>query len=397
MQSATLLKAIENDVDIVDVCLSSMSGLTSQVNMNSLIAVVAGHEREQPFNIESLNDYANYWEAVREFYYPFESGLKSGTAEVYQHEIPGGQYSNLRPQATALGLEHRFEQIKKNYAVVNRMFGNIVKVTPSSKAVGDMASFMTANGLSEQDVMAQGDTMAFPDSVIDLFSGKLGQTPGGFPPALSAMVLKGREALTEAPGTSLPAVDFEVEYAAFLKEFDDHPGPLDFLSYKMYPEVFREFYLHQQKFGEIHYLPTQAFFYGMQQGEEILVKLQQGKTISIRYIYRSKTDDNGNCKVTFDLNGQSRSVQILDKSAAPKTAVHRKTVEGNEIGSPLMGRPASILVTAGDRLEKDQPLFVIEAMKMETTITAPLPGAVKAVHLPAGSLVEQGDLVVEFQ
>lgn len=244
MQSATLLKAIENDVDIVDVCLSSMSGLTSQVNMNSLIAVVAGHEREQPFNIESLNDYANYWEAVREFYYPFESGLKSGTAEVYQHEIPGGQYSNLRPQATALGLEHRFEQIKKNYAVVNRMFGNIVKVTPSSKAVGDMASFMTANGLSEQDVMAQGDTMAFPDSVIDLFSGKLGQTPGGFPPALSAMVLKGREALTEAPGTSLPAVDFEVEYAAFLKEFDDHPGPLDFLSYKMYPEVFREFYLH---------------------------------------------------------------------------------------------------------------------------------------------------------
>ena len=396
MQAATLLKAIEHGVDIVDVCTASMSGLTSQVNMNSMVAVLAGHAREQRFDLGSLNAYADYWEAVREYYYPFESGLKSGTAEVYVHEIPGGQYSNLRPQAISLGLEHRFEQIKKNYAVVNKMFGDIVKVTPSSKVVGDMALFMTANGLTEQDVMAHGDTLAFPDSVVDLFSGQLGQTEGGFPPELSRLVLKGKEALTAAPGASLPPVDFDAEYAAFQQEFDENTSMLDFLSFKMYPKVFRDFHQYQQTFGEIDYLPTPAFFYGMQQGEEILVKLQQGKTISIRYIYRSKPDDNGNCKVSFELNGQTRSVQVPDASAARKTAAHRKAVEDNEIGSPLMGRLASVQVTAGERVEKDQPLFVIEAMKMETTITAPVSGEVKAVHLQAGALVEQGDLVVEF-
>ena len=397
MQAATLLKAVENDVDIVDVCLSSMSGLTSQVNMNSLVAVLQGHEREQSFDLKSLNDYANYWEAVREYYYPFESGLRSGTAEVYDHEIPGGQYSNLRPQAIALGLEHRFEQIKKNYAVVNRMFGDIVKVTPSSKVVGDMALFMTANGLSEDDVMAQGDTLAFPDSVIDLFSGKLGQAESGFPPELGALVLKGREASTEAPGDSLPSVDFDTEFTAFQQEFDSSLSMLHFLSYKMYPEVFRDFYEHWQQFGNIHYLPTQAFFYGLQHGDEILVKLQRGKTISIRFVYRSKTDDNGNCKVTFELNGQTRSVQVRDESAAPKTDVHRKAVEANEIGSPLMGRLFTVMVQAGDEVEKDTPLFVIEAMKMETTITAPVDGEVKTLHLQAGVLVEQGDLVVELK
>ncbi|MFC1695451.1 pyruvate carboxylase, partial [Pseudomonadota bacterium] len=396
MQAATLLKAIEKDVDIVDVCLSSMSGLTSQVNMNSLVAVMQGHEREQPFNLDSLNQYANYWEAVREYYYPFESGLKAGTAEVYDHEIPGGQYSNLRPQAIALGLEEHFETIKKNYAAVNHMFGDIVKVTPSSKVVGDMALFMTANGLTEADVLSQGSTLAFPESVIDLFSGKLGQTEDGFPPQLSTMVLKGKKPDTKAPGANMPPVDFEKEFAAFQQEFDTGLNMLDFLSYKMYPGVFRDFYDHWQQFGNIHYLPTPAFFYGLHQGEEILVKLQRGKTISIRYVYRSRPDDNGNCKVTFELNGQARSVQIRDESAAPKKKVHRKAVESNEIGAPLMGRLASVLVKPGDKVSKDSSLFVIEAMKMETTITAPGDREVKAVHLKTGTLVEQGDLVVEF-
>jgi len=397
MQSATLLKAIEADVDIVDVCLSSMSGLTSQVNMNSLIAVMQGHEREQSFDLASLNQYANYWEAVREYYYPFESGLKAGTAEVYEHEIPGGQYSNLRPQAIALGLEHRFEQIKKNYAAVNKMFGDIVKVTPSSKVVGDMAMFMTANGLDEDDVMAQGDTLAFPDSVVDLFSGKLGQMDGGFPPELSALVLKGRKPLAGPPGAALDPVDFETEFVAFKEEFDDGLTELDFLSYIMYPDVFRGFYEHQKEFGEVHYLPTHTFFYGLKQGDEILVKLQRGKTIVIRYIYRSHTDENGFCRVTFDLNGQARSVQIRDETVVPKTAAHRKAVERNEIGSPLMGRLASVLVAGGDVVEKDTPVFVIEAMKMETTITAPFESTIKAVHLQAGELVGQGDLIIELE
>jgi len=276
MQSATLLKAIEADVDIVDVCLGAMSGLTSQVNMNSLIAVMQGHAREQAFDLPSLNKYSNYWEAVREYYYPFESGLKAGTAEVYEHQIPGGQYSNLRPQAIALGLEHRFEQIKKNYVTVNKMFGDIVKVTPSSKVVGDMAMFMTANGLDEKGVLAEGETLAFPESVIDLFSGKLGQTPGGFPAQLSAMVLKGRKPIAEAPGAVLAPVDYDAELADFKKEFDDNLTELDFLSYKMYPDVFRGYYEHLKEFGEVHYLPTQAFFFGLNQGDEMLVKLQRG-------------------------------------------------------------------------------------------------------------------------
>lgn len=397
MQSATLLKAIEAGVDIVDVCLSSMSGLTSQVNMNSLIAVMQGHEREQEFDLASLNEYSRYWEAVREYYYPFESGLKAGTAEVYEHQIPGGQYSNLRPQAIALGLEHRFEQIKKNYATVNRMFGDIVKVTPSSKVVGDMAMFMTANGLDEKDVMAQGDTLAFPDSVVDLFSGKLGQTDGGFPAELSALVLKGKKPLTGPPGAVLDPVDFEAGFAAFKDEFDDSLTELDFLSYEMYPEVFRGFYQHQKEFGEVHYLPTLTFFYGLKQGDEILVKLQRGKTIVIRFIYRSHTDDNGNCRVTFELNGQTRSVQVRDETVVPRTAANRKAVERTEIGSPLMGRLASVLVAVGDVVEKDTAIFVIEAMKMETTITAPFKSRIKAVHLNPGALVGQGDLIIELE
>ena len=396
MQSATLLKAIEADVDIVDVCLSSMSGLTSQVNMNSLVAVMQGHEREQVFDLDALNQYSNYWEAVREYYYPFESGLKAGTAEVYEHEIPGGQYSNLRPQAIALGLEHRFEQIKKNYTAVNRMFGDIVKVTPSSKVVGDMAMFMTANGLDEKDVMAQGDTLAFPDSVVDLFSGKLGQMEGGFPSELAGMVLKGKKPLSGPPGEALEPMDFEADFAAFKQAFDDSLTELDFLSYEMYPEVFRGYYEHQKEFGDVHYLPTQAFFYGLGQGDEIVVKLQRGKTIVIRYIYRSHTDENGFCRVTFDLNGQARSVQVRDETVVPKTAANRKALERNEIGSPLMGRLASVLVGAGDVVEKDTPVFVIEAMKMETTITAPFASTIKTVHLQAGELVGQGDLIIEL-
>jgi len=397
MQSATLLKAIEANVDIVDVCLGSMSGLTSQVNMNSLIAVMQGHEREQAFDLASLNEYSNYWEAVREYYYPFESGLKAGTAEVYEHQIPGGQYSNLRPQAIALGLEHRFEQIKKNYVTVNRMFGDIVKVTPSSKVVGDMAMFMTANGLDEKDVMAQGDSLAFPDSVIDLFSGKLGQTEGGFPAELSAMVLKGKKPITGAPGSALAPVDYEAEFTRFKKEFDGSLTELDFLSYKMYPDVFRGYFDHLKEFGEVHYLPTQAFFYGLTQGDEILVKLQRGKTIAIRFIYRSSTDENGFCRVMFELNGQARSVQVRDETVVPKTAAHRKAVERNEIGSPLMGRLTVVSVEPGERVDKNAPLFVIEAMKMETTITAPSASTVRAVHLVPGELVEQGDLIIEFE
>ena len=397
MQSATLLKAIECDVDIVDACLSSMSGLTSQPNLNSLIASMKGQPREQSFDLESLNQYANYWEDIREVYYPFESGLKAGTAEVYDHEIPGGQYSNLRPQATALGLEHKFEEVKKNYAVVNKMFGDIVKVTPSSKVVGDMAIFMTSNGLTEADVMEQGSTLAFPESVHDLFKGYLGQTEGGFPEKLSKIILKKEQPFTKRPNDYLEPIDFDKEFTEFQDEFSDCCNMLDFLSYKMYPKVYKDFYTHHEEYGNTSVLPTSAFFYGLKQREEITVELGRGKVIIIRMLYCSQADSGGIRTVTFDLNGQTRSITIRDDSVKSTKKINRKADGDNEVGAPIIGRLASITVTEGLSVEKDAPLFVIEAMKMESTIAAPFDGVIKKIHLEEGEILEQGDLVIEFE
>jgi len=396
IQATTLLKAIEADVDIVDACLSSVSGLTSQVNLNSMIAILQGHEREQAFNLESLNQYSNYWEDVREMYYPFESGLKAGTAEVYDHAIPGGQYSNLRPQAVALGLEHKFEDIKKNYAIVNQMFGDIVKVTPSSKVVGDMALFMTSNGLTEADIMAQGDALAFPDSVIDLFKGNLGQVDGGFPTALSQLVLKGDKPFVKRPNDYLDPVDFDAEFLSFTEEFSDNSTFLDFLSYKMYPDVFSQFHEHVETFGQISRLPTPAFLFGLKQNEEIHVKLAPGKSLIIRLIYQSPPDENGLSTVTFDFNGQTRSVQVRDRSAIRTAKINPKAVEDNQIGAPLLGKLSAVLVKEGQSVNERDALFVIEAMKMESTITAPFSAVIGKICLAEGELVEQGDLIIEF-
>ena len=397
MQAATLLKAIEADVDIVDACLSSMSGLTSQPNLNSMIAIMQGQPREQKFDLDSLNQYANYWEDVREIYYPFESGLKAGTAEVYDHEIPGGQYSNLRPQSVALGLEHKFEEVKKNYAIVNKMFGDIVKVTPSSKVVGDMAIFMTSNGLTEEDIMAQGASLAFPDSVHDLFIGNLGQTKGGFPEKLSKLILKNEKPYTTRPNDHLEPIDFDKEFKVFQQEFDDSRSMADFLSYLMYPKVYADFYEHKQTYGNISVLPTSAFFYGLKQKEEIRVQLGKGKIIVIRLIYTSPPDASGMRTVTFDLNGQTRSISMRDNAVVSTVKVNRKAVEENEIGTPILGRLAAITVEEGQQVDKDDPLFVIEAMKMESTITAPSKGTIKKIHLEEGDILEQGDLVVELE
>ncbi len=396
IQATTLLKAVEADVDIVDAALSSMSGMTSQVNLNSMIAIMEGQEREQKFNLPSLNQYANYWEDVRELYYPFESGLKSGTAEVYEHEIPGGQYSNLRPQAVALGLEHKFEQIKKNYAVVNIMFGDIVKVTPSSKVVGDMALFMTSNNLTEEDVMEQGASLAFPDSVIDLFKGNLGQIEGGFPEKLSKLILKDDKPFTKRPNEYLEPIDFDKEFATFQEEFGEERSFLDFLSYKMYPNVFVNFYEHTKTYGKVRNLPTLPFFYGMKQNEVIQVKIGQGKTIIIRLIYRSEPDENGMCNVTFDLNGQTRSVQVRDHSAKATVKVNLKATEDEHVAAPLQGKLSTVLVKEGQKVSQNEPVFVIEAMKMETTITATFDCTIKKIYLQPGELVDQGDLVVEY-
>ena len=397
VQSATYLQAIEAGVDVVDVALGSMSGLTSQPNFNSVASYMKGHEREQKLNIKSLNDYSTYWEYVREYYYPFESGLKAGTAEIYDNEIPGGQYSNLRPQAEALGLGNKFETVKKNYALVNHMFGDLVKVTPSSKVVGDMALYMTSNNLTPDDIFEKGHTLSFPDSVVDLFRGELGQPVGGFPEKLSKIILKGEKPFTDKPNKHLEPIDFKKEMEAFKKKFDGHEDEADLLAYLLYPKVYEDFYKHQQKFGEVGYIPTLAFFYGMKNGEEILVEISEGKTIIIKLLYISEPNEEGLRTVSFELNGQTRRIKIKDNSAKVDKVTNQKISSDNEIGAPLQGKLASIKVKAGDEVTENTALFVIEAMKMESSITAPRAGVVKEVHLKSGDMVQQDDLVVSLE
>jgi pyruvate carboxylase len=396
IQSATYLKAIEAGVDVIDVALASMSGLTSQPNFNSIAAMMKGHPRELPVNLHKLNELSNYWEDVREFYYPFESQLKAGTAEIFDHEIPGGQYSNLRPQARSLGLEDQFTDIKKNYVVVNKLFGDIVKVTPSSKVVGDMALFMTANEYTEQDIFEKGETISFPDSVIGLFRGDLGQTPGGFPETLQKLILKNEKPFTDRPNAHLQPLNLEKELSTFQAKYGKQYNSFDLLSALFYPKVFDEYHQFKATFGEVYYVPSPVFFYGLKPNEETLIELAPGKSILIKFLHMSSVDENGYKQVFFALNGQTRSIFIKDKSFTSVKPTHKKVSAANEIGAPLQGKLSKILVKTGDAVQKNTPLFVIEAMKMESTIVAPGAAVVKNVVLNEGVFVQQDDVVVEL-
>lgn len=396
IQSATYLKAIEAGVDAIDVALGSMSGLTSQPNFNSIVAMMKGQKRENPFDLDSLNDYSNYFEVVREYYYPFESELKAGTAEVYEHEIPGGQYSNLLPQARSLGLEDKLDLIKHNYHVVNQLFGDVVKVTPSSKVVGDMALFMTSNQLTAEDIFKKGDTLAFPDSVKQMFRGELGQPYGGFPKDLQAIILNGETPYSGRPNAYLAPTDFERELTEFRKKYDDKQTMEDFLSMKMYLKVFDEFYNYKKVFGSVWQLPTPAFYYPMKPNEEIIVGIEPGKNVLIRFMYVGEPNEDGMRNVFFRINGQTRSVSIRDRKINVKKTEHYKVAAAGNVGAPLQGKLVKIYVKEGEKLSKNQPLFVIEAMKMESTITSPVAGTVKKVHLPEGVMVEQDDCVVSI-
>ena len=308
IQSATYLKAIEAGVDVVDVALGGLSGLTSQPNFNSIVEMMTYQKRAHEFDVDTLNKFSNYWEDTRELYYPFESGLKSGTAEVYQHEIPGGQYSNLRPQATALGLGNRFDEVKKMYGEVNTMFGNLVKVTPSSKVVGDMAIFMVTNDLTPEDVMQGGGAISFPDSVIDFFKGDLGQPVGGFPKKLQKIVLKNTKPYKNRPNAHLEPIDFDTAFQKFQKKFQKgftrEIEFEDFLSYSLYPRVFEQAHEQYKKYGNLAVLPTKNFFYGMKLHEEALIELQPGKTIVVKLLSVSSPNEEG-IRMVF-LSGERR-------------------------------------------------------------------------------------------
>jgi pyruvate carboxylase len=397
IQSTTYYKAVESGVDVIDVALSSMSGLTSQPNFNSFVAMMQGHERENEIDLDSLNEFSGYWEAVRTYYYPFETELKAGTAEVYSHEIPGGQYSNLRPQARGLGLEDKFDLIKKNYQEFNDLLGGIVKVTPSSKVVGDMAMYLTSNNYSASDILTDGHNMDFPDSFKSLMRGDLGQWSMGWPPKLQDLVLMGEKPYTSRPNAQLPQLDLLLEFEAFKKEFSEFDEYTDFLSYLLYPKVFAEYYQHSMDYGDVSKIPTKTFFYGLDKGEEIIVSIVLGKNIIIEYLNTNAPDKKGMRLVIFRINGDIRTVLIKDHDLTTQEKVAIKASRPNEIGSPLQGSLAKVLVKEGDLVEINDPLFIIEAMKMESTITAPMKGVVKKIYLEDKTLVAQDDMVLEIE
>ncbi len=397
MQSATYLKAIEAGVNVVDVAIDSMSGLTSQPNFNSLVASLKGHERENPINLSRLNEFSNYWEDVRDWYYPFESGLKSGSAQLYEHEIPGGQYSNLRPQARGLGIEDKFNTIKNNYRDANQLMGDVVKVTPSSKVVGDLAMFMTTNNYSKEDILAKANEISFPDSVISFFKGDLGQPFGGFPKEFQKAVLKNEKAYTDRPNAHLDPINFDKEFPEFQKTFGQSYTFLDFLSYKLYPKVFQDYATFKDSYGEVWRIPSLIFWYGMQPDQEFMVEIDHGKNILIRFLSVNDPYPNGNRHVYFKLNGQNRHIEVKDNSISSNEILNEKIGSDKDIGAPLQGKLVSVAVTEGQKVEKNEPLFVIEAMKMESTILAPFAGEVERIALKANAMVHQDDLILTLR
>ncbi len=398
LQPATYLMAIDAGVDVVDCSLGALSGLTSQPNFNAVVEMMKFHERENPYDIKSLNQFSDYWEAVREYYYPFESGLKASAADVFRHEIPGGQYSNLKPQAIALGLGDKFDEIKEMYVSVNEMFGDIVKVTPSSKVVGDLAQFMVANNLSPEDIYTKGENISFPESVQQFFMGEIGQPEGGFPEKLQRIILKDKNPLTVRPGTLTKPIDFDTEFQEFQKQFGGDLTLLDFLSYKFYPKVYEEGLQFWREYGDISEVTTPIFFYGMKMGEDTTIEIAKGKTLLIRLLSIGPVDEHGKRTVFFKLNGQTRNVEVQDKSIKVEHKENRKLDKSNEnqIGAPLQGMLSKLLVKEGEQVKKNQPLFIIEAMKMETVITVPHDCKIQLIELKAGTLVSTGDLVMEL-
>ena len=395
LQPATYLKAVEAGVNVIDVALGGLSGLTSQPNFNAVVEMLRHSPRHREFDQTSLNQFSDYWEAIREQYYPFESGLLASTAEVYYHEIPGGQYSNLRPQAAALGLLDKFEEVKQRFHDANFMLGDIPKVTPSSKVVGDLSLFMVSNNLTPDDVLQRGESLSFPESVRELLRGDIGQPQGGWPQDIQQVVLRGEQPFTDRPGEHLAPIDFEKEWPEFEKT---HPYAQfsDFLSSLLYPKVFADYWQFRQQYGDVSRIPTPVFFFGLQEGEETLIELAKGKTIIIRLQSIGPVNEDGMRTVFFTLNGQTRNLEVRDQRVEVKTIHNQKADRANakQIAAPLQGLLSKVLVQPGQQVTKNTPLFVIEAMKMETTITAPQDLTVESVALGEGTRVMSDDLVV---
>jgi pyruvate carboxylase len=398
-QMAAILMASEEKVDIADAAMAPLSGLTSQPNLNSLVEALRFTHRDTGLSYEALQATAEYWEAVRRYYLPFESGQQGSSADVYRYEMPGGQYTNLHQQAQALGLESRWPEVCRMYAEVNRMFGDIIKVTPTSKVVGDMALFMVANNLTPEEVVGGKRELAFPESVVEFFEGRLGQPPGGFPKELQKRVLRGRKPSRGRPGANLPPADFDASRVELEKETRRTPNDQELLSYLLYPRVFPEFAEHQKTYSDTSVLPTPVFFYGMEPGEEVSVDIEQGKTLIIKFLTVGDPHPDGKRLVFFELNGQPREVLVEDRSLGGAAKARPKAEPSNphHVAAPMPGLVVSIAAAPGEKVAAGQKLCVLEAMKMETTLYAEKSGKIAELLVQPGTQVEAGDLLMRLE
>jgi pyruvate carboxylase len=398
--AATILAACDAGVDAVDAAMDAFSGGTSQPCLGAIVEALRHTDRDTGLDIDAIREISNYWEHVRAQYAAFESGIPAPASEVYLHEMPGGQFTNLKAQARSLGLEERWHEVAQAYADANRMFGDIVKVTPSSKVVGDMALMMVAQGLTRAQVEDPAVDVAFPDSVVDMMKGNLGQPYGGWPEGIMRKVLKGEVALTERPGKSLPPVDLEAVRSRLSADLDGfRVDDEDLNGYLMYSKVFLDYMGRHRQYGPVRTLPTRTFFYGMDPGEEITAEIDPGKTLEVRLQAVGDTGEDGEVRVFFELNGQPRVIRVPNRAVKARTAARPKAAEGNplHIGAPMPGAVASVAVQAGTKVRAGDLLLTIEAMKMETGLHADREATVKAVHVHAGSQIEAKDLLVELE
>ena len=394
-QVAALLMAAEAGVDVVDAACAPLAGLTSQPSLDALVAALQGTERDTGLDLRRVQELSNYWADVRLRYESFDHGLKTSTTDIYRYEIPGGQYTNLRPQVESLGLGDRFEEVKEMYKTVNDMLGDPVKVTPSSKVVGDLAIFMVQNDLTPENIVERGKALAFPDSVVSYFKGMMGQPAWGFPEDLQKVVLKGEEPITCRPGKLLPPGDFD-QLEQEGRKFGNDPERKDLISYAMYPKVYEDFCRHRKEYGYITRMGSHVFFNGMALGETNKINIEDGKTLVIKYLGLGDHNDDGTINVQFELNGMRREVAVRDPNASEKT---RQVVQADEsdprqVGASIPGMVSKLHVQPGDTVEENQVLMTIEAMKMETAVTARTAGKVREIRVKEGQAVKAKELLM---
>ena len=398
LNAATLLKASEAGVDVVDAAVAALSGSTSQPNLNTVVGTLKGTPRDTGLDMQALGDCSLYWETVRTYYLPFDNAPKSGSARLYTHEIPGGQFTNLQQQASAMGLAQRWRDVEQMYADVNQLLGDIVKVTPSSKVVGDLALFLLAKGMTCEEVrkLPQKHNVGFPDSVIDMMRGSLGEPPGGWPPEVREILLCRKQPIEGRAGEKLPAADIDAATAAAGKLLGRKAKKSDALSYLLYPEVFAKFAETRRKFAEVGVLPTPVFFYGLDSGEECVFDIEPGKRLIVKFLTCGEPRPDGTRRVFFELNGQPREVRVRDRSLQADRPAARKAASGNpdHVGAPTPGLVTGLFVQVGDEVEANDKLLTLEAMKMQSTIYSPKAGTVEEIVVAAGSQVQSKDLLL---